>query len=145
MDSIVGPQPMRLGEAGPLPNEGVRDTHDKVSRPIGIEIANNPPVVSDRDSPLMATSYEGGSGLDIGDGRRGDQSGLINCPPDKGRSLFFHIELHKGAGIKVQSHRRSSMTAWATVGPLIRGGRRAPRGFPPSQWATPSRSMASAR
>jgi hypothetical protein len=68
MDSIVGSQPMSLGQAGPLSNEGVRDTYDKVSRPIDIEITNNSPVVAGRDSSLIATSYESGSGFDIGDG-----------------------------------------------------------------------------
>lgn len=80
---------------------------------------------------------------------RGDQAGCGRRPTrgsGRGCKSSSCSRLY-GPGVPgrsdVEPHRRSSMTAWAIDGPLIRGGRRAPRGFPRPHRATFSRSTVS--
>ena len=64
---------------------------------------------------------------------------------DERGALFGNVQLDESARIQIERHRRSSITASATEAPLSRAARNDPVGFPPSQWAVPSRSIASIR
>src|SRR5262249_6074387 len=126
-------------------DERLDDLDGEISRPVLVESMDHPAVLACRERSFMAAPRQRGSHLHVRERGGRDHVCLVRSAPHDGCALLVDVELYEGAGIEVEPHPRSSITAAATGLPFTFGGRFNPRGLPPAQRATPTRSMASMR
>ncbi len=145
MDCIISAKSMKVGKAAGFTNDRLRHVEQHVSRPIGVERLDEAAVHRPRQASLPTPACERRAGFDIGNGGRRYEPRTPHTVANEPGAVLFDVELHESARIEVQRHRLPSMTALAIEAPRIRVGRADPRGLPPVQRATPSRTMASIR
>ena len=141
MNRIVGPERVPIRERNGLPDEPVGDLQPHVSLPVRVELGDETPMLTDRQVACASTSRECRACLDVRDRRGRHENGLAHLRPRRRRTNFLDVELHEGAGIEIEVQRRSSRMVRLTGLPRTRAGCAAPRGFPPPQEASPSRTI----
>jgi hypothetical protein len=141
MNGIVGAEMVPISERGGLSDQPIAHLQPDVARPVGIQLADEMPVLAGRKVAGPSPSRKGGSGLDVCGGRRGHDRRFGDVLSRRRGTRFLDVELHERAGIDVEPQRRSSRTVELTGLPRTRAGRVAPRGFPPPQDAIPSRTI----
>src|SRR5262245_52799730 len=107
---------MTFDQARAFPYDAIAHVDDGVARPVLLEVRHDLPIAPRVEPALVTSPLESGASLDIGDDRCHDQISLGDGVATARRAVLVDIDLHERAGVEVEPHRRSSMTACATDG-----------------------------
>src|SRR5438309_2529972 len=100
MNGVVGAQTVSLSNITGRLHELATDGDYEETRPVCVEIAQEPLVVRGFNGAFPAPACHRGSHLDIRDLAGCDDLSILDTLPDTPRPLLFYIEFHQSA-----SHR----------------------------------------
>lgn len=131
VDGVKAAQAVAFGQSASELAEGGVNVDDRERLPVLIELGDELLVLRALEVSLAQAAGQGAASLGVGDGAGGSDLCGLDGSDDLLGAGFDHIQLHQRAGVKVEDHRRSSITASdndAPSGMRIRGAK---RGFGP--------------
>jgi len=118
---IVATQATPFGKQTRATQERLGDLDEREGCPVRVEQVDDTSQAPRVEASFPALAREGSTGLDLGDssGRVADRllEQLKHCVPP----WLVHVQLHEGARVEAQNHRRSSTTRSETRRPLRLG------------------------
>src|SRR5262245_16479028 len=109
---------MLLSQARGLVDERLDDLDGEIARPVLVQITKHTAVLTRRERPFVAASGKRRARLHVRQRGRRDHIRLVGSGSHRCSALLLYVELYEGAGIQVEPHPRSSITASAIGSPL---------------------------